>query len=912
MTFLPVSEDHLWALLSSGATLITVNRRLSRYMHQRYALFRMQKGESVWETPDIITFSGWLERSAADRSQRSDASINDRILLHPDQEQIVWESIISSAASGGELLDLSETAKSAREAWELCHAWRVPMEKDLWSTPDAGAFLSWAAQFEERCTKNGWLSWAQLPDAVLRSLEAGGLSVPETIVLAGFDEFSPRDEELLQALSQLGTRIYMLESEAEIGAVQRIVLPDADAEITIAAQWARNFIEKHPDRRVGVIVQDLGERRQSVVRIFNEICHPGSMISENFGFDRAYNISMGRSLSSYPVIRDALRILSLGLDRFSVTDWSELLRSAFLAGAETEMNGRALLDAKIRESGAVGLSISRCRAMLAHSAQKKAAGIAIPAFSKILAEFAEALDRMPARQSLETWANDFSRLLSAAGWPGEKTLSSEAYQAIAAWQDVMAGFAGFGRVSSDRSYAVALSLLSRILSETLFSPEQADVPIQVMGVLEAAGEQFDRLWITGLHHGAWPRPHRPNPFLPIPLQRRMNLPHATPERELSFARTVFDRLLKSAPKVIVSYPASEGDSELSPSPLIGDLPEADIEALDLPERSDYWTESMASAAMEILADHTAPEVEAGTAVSGGTGIMKSQAACPFQAFARYRLGARPLKSPVSGLDAAERGTLVHLALQRLWENLVDSQTLAGLDDAALEERISAAVSAAVGSMAKRHPETFTAVFTEIETRRLHDLLFEWLLLERERAPFSVERKEEPREVDIGGIRLHTVVDRIDRLADGRRVIIDYKTGRPSVNDWLAPRIAEPQLPLYSISIDAPLAGIFFAQVRKGDVKYIGAAAGEGIVPGAGPLVDAGGGMNGDDHLTDLIAKWRVRLAAIADEIRKGHAPVAPVSTADTCRYCELGPFCRIGMVPESEDDEPDENESFDY
>ena len=61
--------------------------------------------------------------------------------------------------------------------------------------------------------------------------------------------------------------------------------------------------------------------------------------------------------------------------------------------------------------------------------------------------------------------------------------------------------------------------VKRLAAQTLFQPEAPDVPIQVLGVLESAGLEFDHLWVMGLTDEAWPIPARPNPFIPVALQR---------------------------------------------------------------------------------------------------------------------------------------------------------------------------------------------------------------------------------------------------------------------------------------------------------------------------------------------------------------------------------------------------------
>ena len=81
---------------------------------------------------------------------------------------------------------------------------------------------------------------------------------------------------------------------------------------------------------------------------------------------------------------------------------------------------------------------------------------------------------------------------------------------------------------------------------TQFQVEDEGAPVQVMGMLEAAGLRFDHLWIMGLHDETLPAPANPNPFLPSALQRQHHLPHSSAARELEFASTMMDRLLGSS------------------------------------------------------------------------------------------------------------------------------------------------------------------------------------------------------------------------------------------------------------------------------------------------------------------------------------------------------------------------------
>ena len=105
--------------------------------------------------------------------------------------------------------------------------------------------------------------------------------------------------------------------------------------------------------------------------------------------------------------------------------------------------------------------------------------------------------------------------------------------------------------------------LHTIAADTPFHVQGgSDAPIQVVGILEAAGLNFDHLWVIGLSDDVWPEPAMPNPLLPITLQRRLGLPHASPQRELEYATTITGRVLSAAEEVIVSHANTDGKSEL--------------------------------------------------------------------------------------------------------------------------------------------------------------------------------------------------------------------------------------------------------------------------------------------------------------------------------------------------------------
>lgn len=882
-----ISQKELWPRLNSGATLVTVNRRLARKMAAEHAAQKTAAGVPAWETPQIFPYRAWVEKLYDSLVFHSDSATLDKWPgpLSESQELWLWESIIRQSEYGGELLQAGAAAGTAQGARAICLQWHLDLEmiSEL-PPPDTEAFIHWSLQFEEACRSKNWCEPARLPDLVAEAIRQGCIRTPGDIILAGFDEISPQLESLLLTIESAGTRVSMLEWPPPASEVACQGLADMESEITQAVLWARKLLETDPEKRIGVIVLDLEAARQKIIRIFDDILHPGLVCHTGEDLERLYNISLGPPLGDYPMIQTALGVLENAGAPISVEFVTQLLRSPFLGGAQTELTRRSLLDRDLRKHGETELGM--------HQVLEAAGQAGCRLLEKQLRAFIRISETLPQKQPPSGWAQSFSAMLGALEWPGERSLSSTAFQTHDAWQDGLARFAGMDRVMGPISHGHAVRGLRRLLADTAFQPETGDLPIQVMGVLESAGETFDAAWIMGLHSENWPPPPRPNPLIPIWVQRKANVGHASAERELAYARRVTERLLTCAPRVVISYPRRQGDAQLFPSPLIRQFFQKS-QAFQPLAVSGFWKEMLASAVIEQQSDPNGPAIRDGEFIRGGTGLLKAQAACPFSAFARYRLGAKPLEIPSPGLNAAERGSLVHRCLQLIWESLGAHATLMEKSDADLRAEIEAAVQTALKADAQLKPRTFTDRFLAIEKERLIALLEEWMGLERQRAPFFIQAGEAALPVTIGGICLKTFADRIDRLADGRLVIIDYKTGTPSPKDWFTERMSEPQLPLYAVSLDAPPAAVLFGQVRKGESRFMGISEEEHLAPGVGKIGKETCFSGQYATIAELLPQWRAELQELAAEVKAGYAVVSPNVPQENCRYCDLGLLCRI-------------------
>ncbi len=844
-----------------GVTLVTGNARLSRQIRHEFDLGKKGQGEKCWDSPDILPRETWLRRCWDDCVYS--APVSAPVLLAAPQELFLWERAIEGSGASESLLDAPTTAATAAAAWNLLHSWELPRSASLFAgLPDTESFFGWMNAVEAKLRDNHWLTSSQIPRALTELIQAGALRIAEKIYYAGFDEIAPSDQHLFDAIRQSGGIISEVPAVASFPESQhfRVAFENTSDEILQAAAWARRQLQARRDGRFGVVVRGLGPLRDMVERIFDEVLHPGLDFA---GPDapRAFHISAGAPLEDLPLVAAAL--LVLGLRRgMPLADAGTLLRSPFL---RLDPALGASIDTALRREGTASVSLDA------------------PVVRRHFEPLARAFQESTRVQRPSQWSVTFSQLLKRAGWPGDRTLSHAEHQALERWNELFSEFAQLDLVIQNMEYDGALSRLRRLAAEAPFAPRDEGAPIQIMDMLEASGSRFDALWIAGLHDRAWPQPPQPNPFLPLMPQRLAGAPKSSVERELRYARRLTERLLRSAPEVVCSYPAYLGEEKLRISPLIAHLPDLD----DVSISTETTAEVLCSTAvpLEERALEQAPMLPLGAEQSGGMNVLADQAACPFRAFAVHRLGARGLDVPVVGLSPVERGSIAHVALEVLWRELKTQQALKDLLEEERSALIRRSVRAAMDRALKGHASAVLQRLQGLEEDRLERLLQQWLRIETDRPPFEISDTETTTTAELGGLKLHIKADRVDRYADGRHAILDYKTSKNlSLSGWESERPDAPQLPLYAAMSERPISSVLFAKLVAGEPALVGISeSGEqaGRQPKGPPLAER-------------IQEWRAVMEALATSFRQGHAAVDPKKAKQTCQYCDLAPLCRIG------------------
>ena len=375
-------------------------------------------------------------------------------------------------------------------------------------------------------------------------------------------------------------------------------------------------------------------QRARIARIFDEVLVPPAALTPGAPVVRPWN-------------------LSLGLAVVGVAGGARSAAGA-AAGSRRPANIRSERAAALRVSGrrAVGARTARA-ARRAHSQRRRAAdpdraaGILCPrrapsrrlsAPARAVAAAAGSGARVAATHGCcrAPGGRACSRCWPRRAGPASARLDSDEYQCVEAWRELLAGLSHLDLILGPVAFDTALETVGRLAAERLFQPETPPVPVQVMGVLESTALEFDHLFVLGLHAEVWPRPARPNPLLPIELQRRVSAPGSGPEWELGFAQRMTEGWRRAAPQIVFCWPAAEGDRMLAPSPLLSGLPAAQPEQIGSGAVADPTVGCLQDAGrLESLVDVSARPLESGRGVRrrrapdpGPGGLPVPRVRCP--------------------------------------------------------------------------------------------------------------------------------------------------------------------------------------------------------------------------------------------------------------------------------------------
>lgn len=790
-----------------STTIVTANRRLARSLQAEYAVQRRAHGQTAWRTPAIYAWQDWLVETFA--AAREQSTMPTRLNGH--QSQWLWERCLRKEI-GDAGASLAGLVRSARETWQRLQDFEVPIREvaAAGQTPDQRMYVAAAGRYLAILEREDWVDEAGLGRLVL-DLLVGDAS---EYVFAGFDRPRPIVTRMHAALEAAGHTVRHA-PVSQVGHERQLQAYETyDGELRAAGRWARAQLEAEPSGRVAIIVSGLEKDAENATRLVREGMAPGWQYGHR-SLEDAVNVSYGRNFKEFPAIAVALLQLRWLVQDLDSLEVGLLLKSPLLGAAG--MAGRCIAELRLRDMPDRKWSPAMLTSALRRKAEVEEENDT-STWWQTLASMSARRRALPKTASPADWAVYIDEYLRASGWPGEQSLDSAAFQLINRWRELLNEFARLQLVVSRMTLAAAITRIELMASETIFQAETKHAAVQLLGPLEAAGAQFDSLWICGVSTANWPPVSSASVLVSRRLQQQYNMPDASPGDTLQYARGLLHGFADAAPKVVFSYALSIDDAEQSPTDLLAGLQVEEAEStVDPGWHAQMLTQSCAT----HLAQDSVPAVTPTEELGGGAGTIQLQVHEPVAAFIQGRMRARRIYPQAIGISPPMRGNILHDALYNLYLDLPDDSVIRGWTGAKLETRIATAVEFALARH-ERNADRVLQQLLALERARVASLLRQFVAIDAERGCFKVAGVEGRFEFVAGNVRLPLRFDRIDAFDDDSIAILDYKSGAKKMLVNRNNEVQELQLFVYACATDANVSALALVNIDSREITFEGA------------------------------------------------------------------------------------------
>jgi len=787
--------------------------------------------------PQIFSYRSWLEHFW----KKNNPQRTIRLLSLLELRYILKEIIEKNSINNSEVI-IDELIK----CYSLCKTYFIDISTlpDFYANPSS-LLIKWISEFEKFKTENNCIDTTDLFSSVYKSLESN-IKIGNYYAY-GFKQRTPEQNKLFEILECQSLNSRSLENN-----IQALSFIDQETELESIAKWAKEVSLKNPNSQIGVVIPNLSQLQHLVKSTFDQEFDASLLETHH----KPYNISLGMSLCQYPLIQHLLSIVKISSQiikgNIELETLMKTVTSPYIKGALNESNSRALLVNRI-----LGLGCEEATTQKVLKLMKDC---------PVLIQIVNALRslKIDKKIALEDSLDSINLLLLTWGFTSDRSLSSSEYQLFEKYQNESLILNRLSNFYKKVSLFDAIKILNTHLNSVIFQPKSGTANIHILGALEAEGLYFDHAWVSSMTSNFIPGKIKMPLFIPQKTSIEYKLPNSNFLLVTEDAKVTLKALNNLSPETTYSYAKLMQNREELPSPYI--------------DFKDYLEVSFiknSSRELIYIDDYKAPKIQEFT-IKKGVKTLQNQMSCAFRGFA-VRLDIDDFEAPHIGLSRLQQGNLIHKILETFFNEIKSGASLLKLTELELDNLIEKHTESATQNLPKSN-------FKLNEKIRLVKIIRQHIDIEKQRSDFEVIKTESTSKVNIKGLKFSTRIDRMDRLANGDSLIIDYKTGKDvKVSQMTGNPIDQAQLPIYAVtnSVD----GVAFATINSNDCQF------KAITKNKSELPLTKQAINRMPEWDKQITEWTSILNSASEQFQNGIASVLPVKNA--CDYCDYDLLCRV-------------------
>ena len=868
-----IKLEDLQVLNTSDGHLVVPNSHYTQELQIQFNRAQEQQNKLVWERPDIVSYDQWL----LDSYRRLGDS-------HPElaSRSVISHSTLLLIAQQRQLdPELEMHAAALCEAWHLVWDWNLwPDWGDAQTTDNGQVCASWFQKIQRYLQRESLITAPEIPNLLIEAITRHDWK-PAPSVWIVEDELTNTKKELIRVLKLEGLVEDIRTKRKPItGIAKQVHFTTPREELATIAMWAREKLSELGDSaNIGIALEGENFTYDVIKRQFE------NTFPEVHDINTVVSINRGQPLSSTRLYRDFITLLNWTCGPVGYAELIDLAKSPYFP--------KLRLFPEIQDRFTERMTMSQYGRILEppQGDTLKSIRLSIARKTRTPIPFSEAVEQL-------------MEMVQRAGYshrdiPLYSHVDQDHVDSFARLLDQVSSVSG---MLPRTTWVDFVKLIELFAQEQSVHTGSTDAPIQVLSRSATRPLFFDALWVANMSDAEWPRSPNPNPFVPLAMQKQANLPRTTRDQMYEEAIEVTAWWRQCAKEVVFSFADEDDEMQANISQILVDEesgysipteiePENITRDHELTKHCHPWaiTDPDLADVCERYLQENAKELSAKDVEHGRTSYISDRATCDFKAWAIHRAGLEaPPEVQRNFPDARERGSLFHYVTEELLKAGMDkNQVIEILDN---EAAVVSAIRKAIKRLERGYRPKLPERFATQEVWRLKRSLKYLRDSEKKRDHFTIQAVEEQVEIEIGGLKFRGRIDRVDKTADLREAIIDYKTSKNyKVKVWDPAQFKDPQLPMYSLA-SPTIDGVGFYSVYRGGSSFEGTG-------GMAYKADAKArefktDFKGITSFEELKVIWFQLIEELVFRHLEGYAEVNPIDD-NVCSYCHLQHHCRI-------------------
>ena len=806
--------------IAFNTPIVVANLRQKRGLENYYNKNRLAE-KKTWLAPSIMDWRGFLKWSFKKKQYQ-----HNHILLSDLQVWVVWFNLLYK--------------KSKEEQTSLLTDKYIKIYKKI--SVNNLSLEELALDDFSSCYEKykKYLSDNKFSDSYANSYFLIDNKIyPDSFYIGGFSKLTPEQKYFFEKTSP---QKLVLQKKIT-HSVKKEKFISIDEQLTSAIGWCLDNLKNNKSGKCALVVPNLANKLKQIIHIFEKIQN-NNLLEESH--NKVYEVFLTNSLKHTLLIDSILSTVyfcyCVAQNNVPVKLLIKILANPYTDNSEFIGSVKKQVTAKNINF----LSKKQINEIFANTS-----------FNEIIKALPD--NKKWQQKSYYDWVAFITNVLEVFSWGKNKILNSSDYQILEKWYDVCHNISSLDNICDVCEFDVFNTGINTLLSDTYFQPKSSQQSLYIIDASDITNLYFDSAWVVGLDEN----------FDNYIMKKLANddmslLGGRISENYNNYLKNYVYDLETLASDLVFSY--SETDEE---GFFVNVSSSFDFSSVKTCKK--YY--SNINLQLEYLTDYKANKIK-NTNIKSGISVLNNQLDCSFKGFSS-RLGISSTNIEFFGISPMQKGNYFHYIMESVWQKILCSSNVEKfIND---ESKINSIVN---GVIKENSNISFTNKLLLLEKNRLINLVKRVLRfdIENRKTDFLVLHREYKTNTSVGELNFDIKIDRVDKLNDGKIVIIDYKTG--STTPTIKEKITNVQIPIYVFK---------FNENNLWECLYL--KANEEKISFSGISKNKLSQKEWDNYLQ----KWRKQLLDISEKFQNGLAMALPINK-NVCNNCSLMPLCRINEL----------------